>query len=245
MRDVVPAINPNHTLLQAGSATPSPELRFLTTHDLSADLFFPPVADCSSPSLSKLARGQRLPPFRLPGIGFPYLNRRDLPHRDSPFTAIGCGLLSNLEDPLHELSPTMSRASHLDRVGRHVPDMSSEVSTGVQSPFPGHLPAFTPPIDRGPIIWADPSRIKTATAGPQNTGTSVTSPAEDRASPAQGTAVPASQDATSTSSSDDKLWVEAAKTQICMFMPRQTIGKRLTMLQCKQSTRSRAMKSRY
>ncbi|OCK79128.1 hypothetical protein K432DRAFT_330829 [Lepidopterella palustris CBS 459.81] len=188
-----------------------PEFNFV---NLPGNGLFGASASLPSPPIPKAGRALRLPSFDLLGIGAPHPDRI-VSNCENPFTSLGAGPLSKPEDPLHALSPALSRPRHLGGVGDPptfgVDD--AELEPGQVRTF---IPTITPPAEPGTITWGNFANVKTAAmdSSPKSDPAALSTPHDDL-TPTAPSAHPTSQEVPSLGqTSSAKPWIDMAKNII-------------------------------
>ncbi|KAF2475480.1 uncharacterized protein BDR25DRAFT_310843 [Lindgomyces ingoldianus] len=113
-----------------------------------------------TPSIIKAGHNLRLPSFELLGIAAPHPDRIPLRQTHS-FSSLGAGPLSKPEDPLHALSPALSRAQLVGADG--TPSTANPETLKAQ--VVGLIPTVTPPTEPGTFNWGSIVKVKTTAIG--------------------------------------------------------------------------------
>ncbi|KAF2175127.1 hypothetical protein K469DRAFT_611800 [Zopfia rhizophila CBS 207.26] len=121
-----------------------------------------PSTDVSlpTPPIVKAGHNLRLPSFDLLGIAAPHPDRIALRSNNS-FSSLGAGPLSKPEDPLHALSPPLSRPHQFGEVG----EPSVESPEASKAEIEHLVPIDTPPTEPGTLHWGSFVNVKTAGMG--------------------------------------------------------------------------------
>lgn len=173
--------------------------------------------DASLPTPPILKAGNlRLPSFDLLGIGAPHPDRM-LPNSNERFAALGAGPLSKPEDPLHALSPPLSRPHPLGGVDDPSTSGNCKAAKGEIRHF---IPIVTPPAEPGTINWGSFVNVRTAAMGsPASSGPDIQqtiTPVNDIASPLAAPEPPITQ-ASGLESSSSRSWINEAKDIISTY----------------------------
>ena len=224
----VPGYIPLPGRLSPETPTPSQETQpVFPIAGFAGDGLLTTDAPLSTPPILRAGRNLRLPSFDLLGIRAPHPDRI-VSSADNPFSSLGAGPLSKPEDPLHDLSPALSRPHRLGGVGDPPTSPLEELKVD-QNRFHHFIPNFTPPAEPGTINWSTFANVTTAamdSPAKSDPGTLSAALANSTASAAESNT--SSQDAPGLGHTiTEKSWIEEAKVAISKRpIPKQTNQKR-------------------